>query len=120
MRSIFTCIPMLMIALTLTTTDTRAADIIGTWVYTVSDAPPEHSKGEITISMEGDAYKAQIKTPGGMISLDDLKVDGNKVHFSVMVEGSDVKVELTFDGDKMSGKAESYDGVFVMKGERKE
>ncbi|MCB0666845.1 MAG: hypothetical protein KDC80_13515 [Saprospiraceae bacterium] len=110
---------LFLIASFFTSFTATASDIIGTWVYEVADAPPEHAKGEITISMEGEQYKAEIKTPGGMITLNDLKVDGNKINFSVMVEGSDVEVELVFDGDKMAGKAESYDGVFMMKGERK-
>jgi hypothetical protein len=97
----------------------KAADIIGTWVYEVSDVPEEYTTGEITIMKEGDGYKADIKAAGGIMTLNPLSVDGNTISFKVMVEGSDVQVKMTFEGDIMTGKAESYDGVFLMKGKRK-
>jgi len=120
MRKIISTIPLLLALWAFIPCSIQAADIIGTWVYEVSDTPPEYAQGEITISMDGEEYVAEIKTAGGMIKLDRVEVDGHILSFNVMIDGSDVSVKMTFEGDTMTGKAESYDGVFLMKGERKE
>ncbi|MBK8503798.1 MAG: hypothetical protein IPL46_17250 [Saprospiraceae bacterium] len=98
---------------------TLAADIVGTWAYEVSDTPPEYAEGEITFMKNGDVYSAEITVSGSVTKIDAVKVEGNTASFKVFVEGSDLKIKMTFEGDVMTGKAESYDGVFMMKGKRK-
>jgi hypothetical protein len=114
------CLNFLFIVAFVAPQSTVAADIIGTWAYEVSDTPPEYAQGEITFMKNGDVYSAEINVSGSITKIDDVKVEGNTASFKVFVEGSDVKIKMTFEGDVMTGKAESYDGVFMMKGKRKE
>ena len=91
----------------------------GTWIYAASDTPYEYSNGEITIKKEEGIYTAMLYVNYNTITIEELTVDQNKVTFSVDIEDAKVDVTLNIDGDTLTGKAESYEGIFKLTGERK-
>lgn len=96
-----------------------ATDILGTWAYTVSDTPPEYAEGEITFKKDGDKYIATINVNDYITSIEEVTVQENRVSFKIDVEGSEVTINLEFDGDTMKGSALSNEGIFRMEGKRK-
>lgn len=93
-------------------------DLVGAWEYTVENAPPEYSEGIISISNENDAYAVQVQLSAGMLQGDNVSVDGNKIMFNLLIEGSSVSVVLTAEGDTISGESTSSDGVYSIAGQR--
>lgn len=91
----------------------------GVWTYEATGTPPEYSKGEITITRTDDAYQLVLTIGQMSIDADKVKVEGQQVDFSLYIEDSKIDVSLTIDGDTLTGKAESYDGTFPLKGKRK-
>ena len=56
---------------------------------------------------------------GGERKAQDVKVEENTLTFVLNLEGQLVSVSITTDGDKISGKASSEDGIFQLTGERR-
>ena len=82
-----------------------AGNIEGTWSFKVPDAPYEYADGEITLTKVNGTYQAVIAINYSKIKAEKLKVEKNKVTFSVYIDGMDVDVTLNIDGDKLTGKA---------------
>lgn len=98
---------------------TLPSGVEGTWVYTASGTPPEYSKGEITIKKEEGEYKVVLTIGQMNVDIDKVTVADQKVDFSLYLEDSRISVTMNIDGDTFTGKAESYDGSFPLKGKRK-
>ena len=49
----------------------------------------------------------------------DVRVEDNTLTFDLNLEGQIVSVSINAEGDKISGKASSQDGVFQLTGERR-
>ncbi len=94
-------------------------DLIGTYDYTVDGVPYEYSKGVIIIGKQKAVYTVKIKLDNGELNGEDVKVEGNSITFNVFIEGRAVAVELTVEGDGISGESNSYDGTFMIKGKRR-
>ena len=110
---------LVFIAMSAFTEATEAAGVEGEWVLEVANAPYGYEKGEVTISKEGEEYKAAIKINYGMISGKKVKVDGNNVTFDIDVEGMTVGISMDIDGDTFTGEAKSMEGNFKLMGKRK-
>lgn len=94
------------------------SDLVGAWRYTVENVPPEYSEGVINISNENDKYVVQVQLGTGVLQGEKVSVDGNEINFRLLIEGGYVNVVLTADGDSISGKSTSSDGVYSIAGER--
>lgn len=94
-------------------------NVEGVWAYEASGTPPEYSKGEITIKKVEGEYQVVLTIGQMSINVDKVTVEDQKVDFTLYLEDSRITVTLNIDGDKLSGKAVSYDGTFPLKGERK-
>lgn len=92
--------------------------LLGAWVYTVENVPYEYSKGVFLISKEKGAYNVQVQLTHGTLTGEDIEVKGNTVKFNLFIEGQSVSVELTSDGDKISGESNSMDGTYQIEGKR--
>ncbi|MFS4493761.1 hypothetical protein [Maribacter sp. 2308TA10-17] len=82
-------------------------NLIGGWEYTVEGAPEGYEKGFMMIVKQGDMYKAQIQLAGGAVNAENVVVKGNKITFTVNVEGETVSVALEANGSKLSGTSTS-------------
>jgi hypothetical protein len=92
--------------------------LLGAWVYTVENVPYEYSKGVFLISKENGAYNVQVQLTHGTLTGEDIEVKGNTVKFNLIIEGQSVAVELTSNGDKISGESNSMDGTYQIEGAR--
>lgn len=90
----------------------------GEWNYTVEGTPYEYSKGVLKVVKTNGEYEITVKVNYNSIEAEQVTVKGNNLDFVVYIEGQNVKVNLTIDGDKISGKAVSPEGVFPMQGNR--
>lgn len=95
-----------------------ADEIAGAWEYTVENVPYEYSKGVIVIAKSDDNYTVKVKLINGELAGEDVEVIGNSVTFNLYIEAQTVAVELTAEGDGITGKSTSYDGTFYIKGTR--
>ena len=91
---------------------------MGAYEYTVENAPYEYSKGVIIIAKLSETYTVKVKLPNGELAGEDVQVVDNSIKFNVFIEGQTVAVDLTVDGDTISGKSTSYDGTFNIQGKR--
>ncbi|TMM57968.1 hypothetical protein FEE95_00640 [Maribacter algarum] len=82
-------------------------DLIGGWEYTVAGAPEGYDKGLLMIIKQGDVYKAQVQLSGGAVNGENVVVKGNKITFTVNIEGETVSVALEAKGSKLSGTSTS-------------
>lgn len=93
-------------------------ELIGTWFYTVENVDYQYSKGALLITKENENYNVQVQLSQGVISGDEIEVNGNTITFSVNIEGQTIAVKLTVEGEKISGESSSADGVFKIVGTR--
>ncbi|MDO6603202.1 hypothetical protein [Arenibacter palladensis] len=92
---------------------------IGTWEYTVADVPYEYSAGVLIITKEKNEYKVLVKVNNNTLTASDVKVNDDKVNFSVYIEGGKVQVSLQVKDDILNGNANSSEGSFSLKGKKK-
>ncbi|MBE9464002.1 hypothetical protein ACFP1I_07600 [Dyadobacter subterraneus] len=90
-----------------------ANDIIGTWLYRISDVPPEYETGSFIfeekdgklIGYSGQSEKQQMK---------NLVVDQGKVSFSTDFDGGSIKYTLNQKGDTLLGAVSTQYGDFTV------
>jgi hypothetical protein len=92
--------------------------LLGAYEYTVENVPYEYSKGVLIIAKLSDTYTVKVKVTAGELEGEDVQVVDNSIKFKVFIEGQTVAVDLTVDGDIISGKSTSYDGTFYIQGKR--
>lgn len=91
----------------------------GSWDYSVQDVPVEYSSGVLHISKKKKVYIVKLELPGGNLPTDNVRVDKNKLTFSVDIEGSIVDVALIMNGDSFKGESNTPDGTFMLEGNRR-
>ncbi len=94
--------------------EVKKTPLLGEWLYQVSDAPYGYEKGSLIFAEKEGKTVCVVKLEAGELAVSDLKIEKNKITFSAMVEGSPVKVELTQENNKLSGKVESPEGPKVL------
>jgi hypothetical protein len=92
----------------------------GVWDYTVQDVPPEYSKGVLHVTKKKKAHMVQIELPNGTLDAENVVVKKKALNFSLNIEGQQVDVSLSMDGDSFTGESSSPDGVFLLQGTRRE
>jgi hypothetical protein len=91
----------------------------GSWDYLVKDVPLEYSSGILHVSKKKRVYSVELEMPGGKLRADNVKVNKNKLTFSVAIEGGSVDVSLIMDGDSFNGETYTQDGTFMLVGNRR-
>jgi hypothetical protein len=85
--------------------------LLGEWAYEVSDAPYGYEKGLLVFSEKDGQLACKVKLESSAeLQVNNLKVEKNKITFSVMVEYNQVNIELQREGNKLTGKADSPEG----------
>lgn len=91
--------------------ETKNKQLLGEWVYEVTDVPYGYEKGSLIFSEKEGKTVCVVKLEAGELTTNDLKIDGDTITFSALVEGSTVKVELTREMNKLVGKVDSQVGL---------
>lgn len=92
---------------------------VGSWEYSVPYAPYEYQKGKMIIVEKDNGYGITMalneysKAEG-----EKVEYDNNTIKFSVWVEGEEVKISGTFDGDSFTGKVDYSEGIIDMTAKR--
>ena len=86
-------------------TKTTASKYVGNWDYVVRNLPDGDVNGIMTISQEGDAFKGNIKSDDGSVSItmEDLKIEDNKLTSYFYFQGMKIDMSGEFDGADFSG-----------------
>lgn len=92
---------------------------VGIWDYTVSDVPPEYTSGALQVSKSGRTYTVELLLDFGKIPTEAVVIKNKLLYFEVNLDGMAIEITLNRDGDSISGEAASMDGVFYMKGQRR-
>lgn len=95
-------------------------ELIGEWVYQVSDAPYGYEKGSLIFSEKEGKIVCVIKLEAGELEASNLKVEKEKITFLTYVDGSPINVALTRDKNKLSGTVDSPEGPKTLTAEKKE
>lgn len=124
---LFFCFPILATTFNMGPKETKVSlvsewaknDILGVWEYMAENVPYEYSKGIISITKVGKENK--VKVTIGEFSMDGTNViiNKNEVRFQVFVEGQTVDVNLSANGNDLSGQGSTMDGAFLLSGKRK-
>ena len=91
----------------------------GTWKYEAEGTPIEYSTGEITITKKGKKYSVTLNTNYETMTATNVEVNKPDVTFRVYIADSDVDITMTVEGDKMTGKAVTSQGTYLLSGDRK-
>ena len=110
---------VLMFSATQVKAELKNKNLLGEWVYEVSDAPYGYEKGSLIFAEKDGQTVLTIKLEGGEMPADNLKIDGDKISFSAQVEGSTINIELTHEKDKLVGKADSPEGPKTITAKKK-
>ena len=77
--------------------------VIGTWDYSVPEAPSEYQKGELTIENIGNTLSGHINVNDGQTELEDLILEKNTLTFIAFIEDAEVSFKLDFDKKHFAG-----------------
>jgi len=98
----------------------KSFPIIGEWLYEVSEAPYGYEKGSLIFSETNGQINCLIKLEAGELPINDLKIEKDSVIFTTMVDGSNIKVALKQEKDKLVGKVDSPEGPKTLTALKKE
>ncbi len=74
---------------------------LGTWNYTVDDAPFGFQKGKVIFYVEGDTPMAKLKVYGLSIHTENLIIDGANISFTTQVEHEEISIKLEMKDDSL-------------------
>lgn len=88
--------------------------ILGTWIYTVEDAPFGFQTGRVIFYKENDSTKAKLKVYGIPIETSNLQIDSTKISFTTQVEHEQVSIKLERKEDKLVGMTYASEGSMAI------
>jgi hypothetical protein len=93
--------------------------LIGTWVFTASQAPWEYSRGKVVFETKEKEITGKVLfTSGVTVNMSKVVQEKDKVTFDFSVEGVPVKTIVTLEGNEFKGHAETYDGRIPFNGKK--
>jgi glycoprotein endo-alpha-1,2-mannosidase len=96
--------------------------ILGTWNYTVNDAPFGFQTGKVIFYEEDDTTKAKIKIYGFLMDTENLLIDGTNVSLTSHVEHEQISIILEMVSNQLVGEVRASEGamsiVMVKKGSK--
>jgi len=90
--------------------DNKNKQILGEWLYEVSEAPYGYEKGSLIFTETNGKITGVVKLEAGELPINDLKIEKDSVIFTTMVDGSNINVALKFEKNKLVGKVDSPEG----------
>lgn len=93
---------------------------LGTWDYQAPSAPYDYSTGKITFTETNSQPAITIRfTNGDEVKAKEVKIENNTFSFSTEVENNLVKVTGKLAEGKITGKADSPQGLMSLTATRK-
>lgn len=86
--------------------------LLGSWIFTVNEAPWEYSKGKVVFEKDDDNELAGkvIFDTGRQIPILAISLTETTLSFEVNVDGYNVTSFMTLDGEIMTGHVETVEG----------
>ena len=97
----------------------KKTKVKGTWKYEAQGTPYEYSSGEITITKKGKKYDVTLYTNYEKMTATNVEVNKTEVTFHVYITDMGVDITMNVEGDKMTGKAVTSEGAYLLSGDRK-
>lgn len=79
--------------------------IVGNWTYSAPNAPYGYQDGKIELKQEKGKLVAVVNIQGNVMTIRDIKANGNKYKTSFYLDGADIDLTLLQQGDKLKGEA---------------
>ncbi len=93
----------------------KKSALIGSWKCITNDVPEEYKNSTISIFEKEGKLTGSVKFESGVeISLNYVRHIGNDVVISVYVEGNEVIIKGKLEGSKITGTADTPDGVVTL------
>lgn len=93
--------------------------VIGTWEYSVPDAPYEYQEGELIIEKKDGKLTGYTMMGGYKTDIEDVVVKNNNLTFYLYVESEKVSFDLEFEKKIFSGTVSYSEGELDISGKRK-
>ena len=75
----------------------------GTWEYLITGIPDGDQSGTMTIMEGSDGMSGKISSDAGETDLEDLVIEDNILTATFSVQGYDIEMKGTFEGDTYKG-----------------
>jgi hypothetical protein len=82
---------------------TGSTEILNSWDYMVKETPMGNVEGVLTVFKEKNEIKATLKGENGVLQVENLKYDPNKMTGQIYFDGTPIQLDLKFNGDLMDG-----------------
>ncbi len=93
--------------------------VIGTWEYSVPDAPYEYQEGELIIEKKDGKLTGYTMMGGYKTDIEDVVVKNNNLTFYLYVESEKVIFDLDFEKKSFAGTVSYSEGELDISGKRK-
>jgi hypothetical protein len=90
--------------------------LMGTWNYKVEYAPEGYDRGQIIFTQKESKVSGEVRIQGQSIPLNEIKYADGQYKFNVTIEYNNIPVVFKVEGDKLTGKANTPDGVMPISG----
>ena len=97
----------------------KTKNIIGTWEYSVPDAPYQYQKGTIIFEDKEGDLTGYFLIDGFKAQLRNLKSLKRNVTFEAYIQGTTVSFDLTFKKKSFLGSATYSEGTLDISGHKK-
>ena len=92
---------------------------LGNWSFNTPNAAYGYQTGTLTLTEEGSEIKGEVKfTDGYMVDLKEIEFNSNELSFSITVDYENIKVKMTLENDRLTGKVDTSEGILEVTAER--
>jgi len=95
-------------------------DVLGTWNYSVPNAPIEYQKGQLILEEKKGKLSGYTKVGDFKNEIEKPKLEDKTLTFTMYIEDTEVNFSLNFEKDKFSGKVTYSEGTLNMTGVKQE
>ena len=97
----------------------KTKKLIGTWEYSVPEAPYQYQKGEIIFEEKEGVLTGYFLIEGFKAQLRNLNSQKSKVTCEAYIQGMTVSFDLTFKKKSFLGTASYSEGILDISGHKK-
>lgn len=125
MKKLFTSTALLIFLVTLSSFTVVSESIsekklLGTWEYSVPDAPYEYQTGDLVFEKSEGKLIGYTLVSGYKTPVNDITIDGSKVNFNMDMQGTPIMFDLVFTKNAFMGTVTYSEGSLSMTGKKKE
>lgn len=97
----------------------KTKKLVGTWEYSVPEAPYQYQKGEIIFEEKEGVLTGYLLIEGFKAQLRSLNSQKSKVSCEAYIQGMTVSFDLTFKKKSFLGTASYSEGILDISGHKK-